>query len=101
MHVVCSNNCNRVLYRLLESAAIPREDEAGRKLDIHALRHSFCTRLARSGAPMSHTQLLMGHADVRLTSKVYAHLEAEATRGAIENLPPTAATQPAAKLRLA
>lgn len=109
--LACSNNCNRVLLRLLEAAGIPRFDEAGRKIDMHALRHSFCTRLARSGASLLHAQLLMGHADSRLTSRTYQHLESEATRSAIDALPATsavpavaalaAAVKPQAKLRLA
>jgi len=98
--LVCSNNANRVLLRLLEAAQIPRFDEAGRKIDIHGLRHSFCTRLARSGASLLHAQILMGHADSRLTSKTYQHLESEATRGAIDALPPTTGHAPAPALRL-
>ena len=90
-----------MLYRLLEAADIPRHDEAGRQFSVHGLRHSFCTRLARTGASLEHARALMGHSDVRLTSRVYTHLEAEQTRGAIENLPPTTATTPAAKLRMA
>jgi len=97
----CSNNANRLLYRLLEAADIPRHDEAGRQFSIHGLRHTFCSRLARSNAPLEHARVLMGHSDVRLTSRVYTHLEAEQTRGAIEGLPPTTSTKPAAKLRLA
>lgn len=83
----CSNNANRLLLRLLEAARIDRFDEAGRKIDIHALRHTFCSRLARTGASVTHAQRLMGHADVRLTSRVYTHLDAEQTRGAIDALP--------------
>jgi integrase/recombinase XerD len=99
--LACSNNANRVLLRLLEAARIPRLDEAGRKIDLHALRHSFATRLARTGASMAHTQLLMGHSDVRLTARVYLHVEAENTRGAIDALPPTASEAVPSKLRLA
>lgn len=101
--LACSNNANRALLRLLEAAGIPRFDEAGRKIDVHGLRHTFCTRLARTGASLLHAQMLMGHADVRLTSRTYAHLEAEQTRGAIDALPSTAPTSTAtpAVLRLA
>ena len=60
----------------------------GRKLDVHALRRTAATRLARAGAPLMHTQQILGHSDPKLTAAVYSHLEAEDLRGAVESLPP-------------
>jgi len=102
----CSNNANRLLYRLLEKAGIVRRDEAGRQFSVHGLRHSFCTSLATHGATLEHARVLMGHADVRLTSRVYSHLEAEATRTAIDALPALGKVEasqavPTSRLRLA
>lgn len=96
-----TNNANRTLQRILLAAGIARVDENGRKIDIHALRHTFGTRLARNGAPLAQTQLLMGHSDPKLTARVYVHMEAEDTRAAVEALPRTAAKSVAAKLRRA
>lgn len=39
----------------------------------HALRHSFATELLRKGVSLSHTQRLMGHANVSIT-QIYEHL---------------------------
>lgn len=39
----------------------------------HALRHSFATELLRKGVSLSHTQRLMGHANVSIT-QLYEHL---------------------------
>ncbi len=96
-----TNNMNRTLQRILLAAGIARVDENGRKLDIHALRHTFGTRLARNGAPLAQTQMLMGHSDPKLTSRVYVHLQTEDCRAAVEALPRTAAKSVAAKLRRA
>ncbi len=34
--------------------------------------------------PLAHAQALLGHSDVRLTSKVYTHIAVEELRGAVE-----------------
>jgi integrase len=41
-------------------------------LRLHDLRHTFATRLANSGVPMTAIQHLLGHSDRRMTSR-YAH----------------------------
>jgi integrase len=79
-----TNNVARILYRALERAGIERLDAAGQKLDLHALRHAAATRWARAGVPIVHAQALLGHSDVRLTSKVYTHVAVEELRGAVE-----------------
>ncbi len=58
--------------------------EAGEKLDLHALRHSAATQWARRGVPIVHAQALLGHSDVRLTSRVYTRVAIEDLRGAVE-----------------
>lgn len=79
-----TNNAMRVFDRLLEAAGIERQDAHGRSLDIHALRHTTASRLARSGAPLAITQRILGHSDPKLTARVYTHLGAEDLRGAVE-----------------
>jgi integrase len=81
-----TNNAMRIFDRLLTRAEIPRVDAEGRKLDIHALRHTFGSRMARSGAGLVHVQRLMGHSDPKLTAQVYTHLDVEDLRGAIEGV---------------
>ena len=43
----------------------------GLDLDIHALRHSFCTILARRGVPLQQAQKLMTHSQPHLTANIY------------------------------
>jgi integrase len=88
-HAWCrpSNNVNRVLRRVLEAAGIPRLDGEGRKLDLHALRHTAASRLARGGVGLVLAQKLLGHADPKLTARVYSHIEVEDLRAAVVALP--------------
>ncbi len=79
-----TNSAMRVFNRVLARARIDRVDGDGRKLDIHALRHTFGSRLARKGVGLVHVQRLMGHSDPKLTAQVYTHLDVEDLRQAIE-----------------
>lgn len=81
-----TNNAMRIFKRILVRADIPRVDSEGRKLDIHALRHTFGSRMARSGAGLVHVQRLLGHSDPKLTAQVYTHLDVEDLRSAIEGV---------------
>jgi integrase len=79
-------NLMRIFDRLLEGAGIDRVDAQGRKLDVHALRHTFASRLARNGVGLAQVQRLLGHSDPKLTAQVYTHLDAEDLRDAVGNL---------------
>jgi integrase/recombinase XerC len=61
----------RTLYdfciRAAERAAIPA-------FGAHALRHFFATELLNAGAPIVKVSLIMGHANVKITQQVYAHI---------------------------
>jgi integrase len=60
---------------------------AGVDCNLHALRHAFATRLARSGLHPVETSEILGHASASFTANVYQHSTAESferTRGAIE-----------------
>jgi integrase len=81
-----SRNALRVMYRILARASIARRNEAGEVVDIHGLRHSFASRLARRNVSMAHAQRLLGHADIAMTAKVYTHLGVEDLRAAVETL---------------
>lgn len=56
----------------LVAAGLPTEDEDGRRLDFHALRHTFCTWC---GQRMSEQQAVeaMRHSDAKLTRR-YTHV---------------------------
>jgi integrase len=85
-----SCNVMRIFNRVLERAKIPRVDLEGGKLDIHALRHTFASRLCRAGVGLVHAQNLLGHSDPRLTAAIYTHLDVEDLRKAVQTLPSTA-----------
>ena len=77
-------NARRVLNRLLEAAGIERVDGLGRKLDLHALRGTCATRIARRGVSIAVTQKLLGHSTPALTAKHYTRLEDADLRAAVE-----------------
>ncbi len=81
-----TNNAMRVLDRLLATANIERVDAHGRSLDLHALRHTAASRMARNGAPLAVTQRILGHSDPKLTARVYVHLGVEEMRGVVERV---------------
>ena len=81
-----TNNAMRTFDRLLARAGIDREDAEGRKLDIHALRHTFGSRLARKGVGLVQVQRLMGHSDPKLTAQVYTHLDVDDLRAAVDRV---------------
>mgnify|MGYP001225640398 CR=1 FL=1 len=81
-----TNNAMRVFNRVLKRAVIARVDGEGRKLDIHSLRHTFGSRLARNGVGLVQVQRLMGHSDPKLTAQVYTHLDVEDLRRAVESV---------------
>ncbi|MCZ8311782.1 MAG: site-specific integrase [Magnetospirillum sp.] len=43
-------------------------------ISFHILRHTYASRLVRSGVPMAVIAAQLGHADIRVTSRHYAHL---------------------------
>lgn len=71
-------------FRLdLDLARIERETPEGR-VDRHALRTTFCTRLGARGVNLQTAQGLMDHTDPKLTMKIYTRIPSEADRRAIE-----------------
>lgn len=56
----------------LAAAGIEYRDRQDRQVDIHALRHTFCTALAKAGVSLSEAMGLMRHTDQRLTARIYA-----------------------------
>jgi integrase len=81
-----TNNAMRLFRRVLKRAEIPRLDIEGRKIDIHSLRHTFGSRLARNGVGLVQVQRLMGHSDPKLTAQVYTHLDVEDLRQAVNTV---------------
>ena len=44
-----------------------------KKLDMHALRHTFASLLLSQGTPITEVSSYLGHADPQITLKVYSH----------------------------
>jgi integrase len=67
---------------------IVKTDAAGRTIDLHALRHTFGTRLGKiPGIDPKTVQTLMRHQDPRLTFGVYVHSDRQRLKLAAESLP--------------
>ena len=56
--------------------------------DIHSLRHTFLSRLGRSGASPKAMQRLARHTDIRLTIGRYTHASLLDLVGAVNKMPP-------------
>ena len=65
-------------------AGIARRDGRGRQADLHCLRLTFGTNLARAGVPMRTAQQLMRHSDINLTARVYVDPALLDLHGAVE-----------------
>jgi integrase len=55
--------------------------------DFHALRHTFITRLARSGVAPAVAKSLARHSTIVLTMDHYTHTLIEDERAALDRLP--------------
>jgi len=59
----------------LDSSFLAYRDSGGRVADFHALRHTYVSRLVRSGANVKVAQTLARHSTPTLTLGRYAHVE--------------------------
>jgi integrase len=78
---------NSARKRDFTEAKIDRVDAGGRVADLHSLRTTLGTALARQGVTPQIASRLMRHGDVRLTMKHYTALGLVDTAGAILRVP--------------
>jgi len=81
----------------LQAAGIERKGSDGRCIDIHSLRKTFGTMLAKAGVPLTTTQRLMRHSTPILTAKLYIDVEGVDMMQALDQLPvfcPVSPTSP-------
>ena len=77
----------KILSRDLHLAGIPKRDERGRVLDVHALRTTFGTLMSKGGISPRTAQAAMRHSKIDLTMNVYTDPKLLDVRGALDVLP--------------
>jgi integrase len=78
---------SKILNRDLRLAGIPKRDDRGRVLDVHALRHTFGTLMSKGGIAPRTAQAAMRHSKLDLTMSVYTDPRLLDVRGALGVLP--------------
>ncbi|HJZ53520.1 MAG TPA: site-specific integrase [Gemmataceae bacterium] len=84
---VVPDRLHKILDRDLKAAGIPKRDDRGRSIDVHALRHTFGTLLSKTGTMPRVAKEAMRHSDIKLTMNVYTDPRLLDVRGAVERLP--------------
>jgi integrase len=84
-----------IFDRDLAAAGIDKQDERGRTLDVHALRHTFGTHLSLAGVAPRVAQAAMRHSSLDLTMNIYTDPTLLDVAGAVNALPPLSAAAPA------
>src|SRR5262245_29409434 len=77
----------KILSRDLRLAGIPKRDDRGRTLDVHALRDTFGTLMSKGGIAPRTAQAAMRHSKLDLTMNVYTDPRLLDVRGALDALP--------------
>ncbi|MBA3314909.1 MAG: site-specific integrase [Planctomycetaceae bacterium] len=81
------SSLRKILDRDLSAAGIPKKDDRGRSIDVHALRHTFGTMLSSAGVAPRTAQAAMRHSSIDLTMNVYTDPRQLDVAGAMERLP--------------
>jgi integrase len=86
----------RILDRDLVAAGIPKRDDRGHTVDVHAMRHTFGTHLVAAGVAPRTAQAAMRHSSLDLTMRVYTDPRLLDVAGALAALPalPTSGSTP-------
>jgi len=84
---VVPDRLEKILDRDLKAAGIPKRDDRGPTIDVHAMRTTFGTLMSRAGVAPRTAQAAMRHSDLSLTMGVYTDPRLLDVRGAVEKLP--------------
>jgi integrase len=57
-----------------------------KQVTVHSLRHYFCSQLAENGVNLKTASVLMGHSNINITAKIYAHVQREEKQRGIATL---------------
>ncbi len=77
----------RIFDRDLHRAGIEKSDLCGRTVDVHALRHTYATWLAKAGVHPKVAQILLRHSSIDLTMNAYTDPQQLDVAGALDSLP--------------
>lgn len=84
---VLSDDCTFLSPRTLEYRFHKLADDCGlKKVNFHALRHTFATRCIEAGVDVKSLSEILGHANVGITLNTYVHSSMEMKRQQIEKL---------------
>jgi integrase len=88
----------KILDRDIAAAGIPKRDDRGRTVDVHALRHTFASQLVAAGVAPRTAQAAMRHSSLELTMQDYTDPRLLDVAGALAALPalPLGVTPPEA-----
>ena len=82
LHVIFTMTKYSISHRLETGAA-----EAGvKRIGVHDLRYTFCTRMANAGMNPKALQYIMGHANITMTLDYYTHVDACSVKAEMERL---------------
>jgi integrase len=83
----------KILDRDLAAAGIPKRDDRGRTVDVHALRHTFATHLVAAGVAPRTAQAALRHSSLELTMQLYTDPRLLDVAGALAALPALPTTE--------
>lgn len=72
--------------RLVKKYNKSHEEALPKTTTPHAMRHTFCTRLANAGMNPKALQYIMGHSNITMTLNYYAHATFDSARAEMERL---------------
>lgn len=70
---------HRIFYKALEKAEL-------RRVRLHDLRHTFCSRLIANGESLAYVRDQMGHSSIQVTVDLYGHLVPGSNKQAVDRL---------------
>lgn len=84
--VFCSTTGTYIIPRNFNRKYKELCKKAGINVNLHALRHTFATRLLEAGENLKVVQELLGHAKVSTTADIYSHVAPEVKKEAIQKI---------------
>lgn len=81
--VFCTSNGNYIIPRNFNRTFYSLCKKAGIDKNLHALRHTFATRLLEQGENLKVVQEILGHAKISTTADIYSHVTQEIKKRAV------------------